>query len=156
MSENKTPYPFEMPVNRLLSRSELILLESHGIETHWIKCKTCANEGATTDDREHCSLKCYCIDQGIDYNKMKWIEKSVYLAEAAQEGDLVEFKGVKMRVIATDCTERRIKNGYSFKYNYVLKHERKIYRGYDLDTPLRKYVPEVEEKLGPNDNTYYE
>lgn len=152
-NSDKTPFPFEMPVNRLLTKAEQLVLISHGIDPEWIKCEACTNEGWTIDGRKYCSIKCYCREKGLSYNSLKLIKQAVYLDESAQEGDSVIYGEKMMKVIATDCAEERIKRGYDLKYNYALNFEGSLLRLKDLDTPLRKIKIEFDEL---DDNEYYE
>ena len=151
MKNKKSPYPFEMPFDRLLTDAEKLILEANDIKCEWVNCLACSNTGWTTDNRGYCSVKCYCIEHGLNYDSFELIKKAIFMDEAACEGDEVIYDEYKMRVIATDCTRQRIKRGYNLKYNYVLNFEGKTIVLKDLDVPLRKVGLSFDEE-----NEYYE
>ena len=154
MKNKKSPYPFEMPFDRLLTDSEKLLLEAKNLEFEWVNCLACSNSGWTTDGRKYCSLKCYCREHGLNDKSIALIKKAVFLDEAACEGDQVIYDDCLMKVIATDCTKERIRRGYNLKYNYVLNYDSKTLVLKNLDVPLRKVSFELDEDT--NENEYDE
>ena len=145
MKEDKQPYPFEMPCDRLLTKAERLILETKGVHTDYIKCEGCSNKGWTTDGRKYCSIKCYCVEHGFNPDSFDLVRRAVYLDQAACNGDRVVYDNCIMDVVATDCTTERIKRGYSMKYNYVLKFNGKLLSLKELDTPLQKVKIDFED-----------
>ena len=141
----KNKEPFEMPVNRLLTKKETDDLTAKGVEVGWIACVGCSNEGGTIDGREYCSFECYAREKGIDQKNAELIRKAVFLEKAAKKGDRVFYNERYYTVIDTDCTIERIKRGYGLKYNYILSSETGVMKLEGLETPLFKYIKTYEQ-----------
>lgn len=140
----KKQKPFEMPVDRLLTKQESDELLSIGVEVDWIHCKGCSNEGGTIDGREYCSFECYAREKGVDAKNAELIKKSVFMEKAARKGDTVFYNKMYYTVIETDCTMERIRRGYGLKYNYILSSDSGIMKLEGLETPLFKFVTHAE------------
>jgi hypothetical protein len=136
---------FEMPVDRLMSEEEVLVLLSDGVEVDWIECKGCSNQGGTTDAREYCSVECYAREKGIDKKNAELIKRSVFMEKAAKKGDCVFYNERYYVVKETDCTMQRIKRGYGMKYNYILSSDSGITKLEGLEMPLFKYVKTHEQ-----------
>ena len=140
--EREVPFVFEMPLDRLLSDEEILPLTLNGIHVRSMKCPLCGNEGWVTDYREYCTLGCYAKAKKMDPRSLELVRQAVLLDGAALTGDEVEYGGKKLKVLATDCTEERIRRKYELKFNYVLKCQGTVFHLKNLETPLRKVTNE--------------
>ena len=133
-----TPKPFEMPFDRLLTDDEKENLNDSGLTFKQIDCLACSNSGWTSDGREYCSVRCYCIEHGLDITSFDLIKKAVFLDEASCVGDQVIYDECLMKVVTTDCTKERLQRDYNLKYSYVLEFDGRSLILRDIEVPLRK------------------
>jgi hypothetical protein len=153
--EREVPFVFEMPLDRLLSDGEILPLTLNGIHVRSMKCPLCGKEGWVTDYREYCKLSCYAKAKKMDPRSLDLVRQAVLLDGAALTGDEVEYGGKKLKVLATDCTEERIRRKYELKFNYVLKCQGTVFHLKNLETPLIKIKEEpINEINRPKDDKY--
>ena len=135
---------FEMPDNRLLNAKEAKLISKEGYVFKWIKCKTCCELGATTDDREFCSA--HCKDNNKPkLNSIELGQKKIKESNYAQKDDLVLYERKEMKVFLTDCTPERLSKKYRKVFAYILVFEGKVHLVKNLDSPLIKIKPQLKK-----------
>jgi len=133
--ESIDPDDFEMPKNRLLNAKEAKLVAKKGHVLKWIKCKTCCELGATTDDREFCSSHCKA-NYRSKLNPVELGAKVIKENDYAQKDDLVMYEGKEMKVFLTDCTPERLSKKYKKSFAYILIYQGQTRLVNNLDSPL--------------------
>jgi hypothetical protein len=132
------PLNFEMPIDRLLTGEEEKLVNAHDIETDWVQCVHCRTTGATTDEREYCSIECFVKEKNIDPKSMDLLKFGIYEQFAAKKDDYVLYNESLMKVFQTDCTEERLRKEFAKTFSYVLTSKEGQIKLFDLEMPLRK------------------
>lgn len=128
---------FTMPTNRLLTAAEVKILKTVNIEIRWVKCNSCGVLGATTDNRECCSLDC-TISSKIEGDNDSLLKSELRFNDLAQPGDYVKFKDKIMKVFCTDCTLNRLNKNRKITFSYILILNGKAIQIKDLEEPLQR------------------